>query len=559
MDLEIPVGKRTKPYRFFERLPAILSYGTIILLVVLSIINPVIASIYLLIILLSMLIKAIGIAVHTILGQKVLERASRVNWSNRLNDLEAPNDAYSKHYGNHRGSYGYDQHKENLRLVAAAEEGFFPKPSEIYNALIMPAYNESLDVIEPAIKAVIDTTYDKKHLMLIFAYEERGGEPIEKVAKTLKKRYGKEFHSFNIVKHPKDLPNEVIGKGGNITYAGRWLKEYLEKQKIAFSNVIVTTMDCDNRPHKSYFDYLTYEYIVREDRKHLAYQPACIFTNNIWDVPAPMRVLATGNSFWNVISAMRPHVLRNFASHAQPMDALVEMDFWSVRTIVEDGHQYWRSYFYFGGNYEVLPIHIPIYQDAVLSHTYVKTLKAQFVQLHRWAYGASDIAYVATRIFTKKRNVPLWAGFTRLVRLVDAHITQASVPIIVAFGGWVPLLVNSEAARSVAAHQLPDTVSFLQQIAMIGLFITVFMSFKILPPRPERYKRRRSVFMLLQWFLMPITSIAYSSMAAFNAQTQLFLGKYLDKFDVTEKVTMETKDRQKAERSRSKGDQGDVS
>lgn len=87
----------------------------------------------------------------------------------------------------------------------------------------------------------------------------------------------------------------------------------------------------------------------------------------------------------------------------------------------------------------------------------------------------------------------------------------------------------------------------------------MFMSFKILPPRPERYKRRRSVFMLLQWFLMPITSIAYSSMAAFSAQTQLFLGKYLDKFDVTEKVTMETKDRQKAERSRSTGDQGDVS
>jgi hypothetical protein len=43
--------------------------------------------------------------------------------------------------------------------------------------------------------------------------------------------------------------------------------------------------------------------------------------------------------------------------------------------------------------------------------------------------------------------------------------------------------------------------------------------------------------MLLQWGLMPVTAIVYSAASAFNAQTHLFLGKYLDKFDVTEKAT----------------------
>ena len=559
MDLEIPIGKRSRFYRFFERLPAILSYGAVLLLVVLSLINPVWASIYLLIIILSTLVKVVGISYHMVRGRQVLDRASRVNWTKRLHDLENPKEAYARQHGLHKKDQGYTQHIENLRLVAAAEEGFFPKPSELYNVLIMPAYNESLDVIEPAFKTVLETTYDKKRLIIVFAYEERGGANIRQTAQTLKDRYGKEFHSFHLVEHPKDMPNEVVGKGGNITHAGRWLQGYLEKKQIPFSNVIVTTMDCDNRPHKAYFDYLTYEYIVREDRKHLAYQPVCVFTNNIWDVPAPMRVISTGNSFWNIISAMRPHMLRNFASHAQPMDALVEMDFWSVRTIVEDGHQYWRSFFYFSGNYEVVPMHIPVYQDAVLSNTYVKTLKAQFIQLRRWAYGASDIAYVGTRIFTKRRNVPFWAGFTRFVRLVDAHLTQACIPIIVAFGGWVPLLVNNEAARSVAAHQLPDTVSLLQRIAMIGLVVSIFMSFKLLPPRPARYKRRRNVLMVLQWALMPVTSIVYSSMAAYNAQTHLFLGKYLDKFDVTEKATVETKDRNRVARKQSKVDRDDVS
>ncbi len=40
MDIEIPLGKRTKKYRFLEMLPGLLSYGAIVLLIVLSILSP---------------------------------------------------------------------------------------------------------------------------------------------------------------------------------------------------------------------------------------------------------------------------------------------------------------------------------------------------------------------------------------------------------------------------------------------------------------------------------------------------------------------------------------
>ena len=59
----------------------------------------------------------------------------------------------------------------------------------------------------------------------------------------------------------------------------------------------------------------------------------------------------------------------------------------------------------------------------------------------------------------------------------------------------------------------------------------------MLPPRPDRYKKSRTISMVLQWFLMPITSIAYGSAAALNAQARLFAGRYLNKFDVTDKAT----------------------
>ena len=535
-DLELPLEKRTKAYRFFEMLPAILSYGAIILLVVLSLVSPIAAAVYLLIIIITMLVKAFGIAIHTISGRTRLDAAQRVRWYERLLQLEDPIKSYDQEKNQQSNAFGFDMHKENLRLMAAAPDSF-PKPSQLYNAVIIAAYNESYEVLEPTIQSVADTTYDNNKIILVLTCEERGGETMQKTAQQLEKKFKNTFKAFHYITHPKNMPDEVIGKGGNITYAGFFLKKQLKQEGIDYKNVMVTTLDSDNRPHPTYFDYVTYEYIVHEDRKHLSYQPVALFMNNIWDVPAPMRVVATGNSFWNIISSMRPHTLRNFASHSQPMDALVEMNFWSKRSIVEDGHQYWRSYFYFAGNYSVIPINVPIYQDAVLSDTYMRTLQAQFIQLRRWAYGASDIPYVATRIFSRHRNVPLGGGLARLLRLIDGHITLACIPILVAFGGWVPLLLNTQAARDIAAHQLPEVVSSIQRIAMVGLIITVFLTFKMLPPRPERYRRHRNLWMLLQWALMPVTSITYSAMSAFNAQTHLLLGKYLTKFDVTEKAT----------------------
>ncbi len=542
-NIEIPLGKRTRFYRFFEMLPAILSYGAIILLVVLSLINPLLAAVYLLLIVTTMLIKAVGIAFHMIIGRNKMEAAQRVHWHDRLAQLEDPVVSYGhmRLHGQHKNAR---RHFDNLKRLAENPQAY-PKPSELYSAVIIATYNEPLEVHEATLQSILDSTYDHKRIIMVYGYEERGGPAIETTVHTLKEKYGHKFKAFLLVKHPKNLPDEVVGKGANITFAAEYLKMWLHDEAIAYKNVLITTLDSDNRPHRTYFDYVTYEYIVHENRKHLSFQPVSLFLNNIWDVPAAMRVVATGNSFWNIISAMRPHTLRNFAAHSQPMDALVEMNFWSKRTIVEDGHQYWRSYFHFRGEYDVIPILVPIYQDAVMSDTYKKTLKAQFVQLRRWAYGASDVPYVASHIFTSRRTVPFWEGFVRFARLLDGHVTLACIPLLATFGGWVPLLLNGQSARSVAAHQLPEVLGVVQRIAMVGIIITVFLAFKLLPTRPERYKRHRTVGMLLQWVLMPLTALGYSAASAYYSQTRLFLGKYLTVFDVTEKATVATAARAK--------------
>lgn len=532
LDLELPIGKRTRWYRFWEMVPAFISYSMLLLMVVLSFINPLWASIYLLAMIIMLLVRAAGIAASSIKGRSMMIKAGKVDWAKRLAELESPETALEHHHF----SKDTQVHLENLRFIAA-DPSRYPKPSEIVQAVIIAAYNESYDVIAPTIKSVIATNYNHKQMVIVFAYEERGGPEIHKTAQRLQREFSEHFLAFHITKHPQSLPDEIKGKGPNITYAAQQLVPWLEGQKIDPHNVIITTLDCDNKPHPAYFAYLTYEFIVHENRRHLSFQPLALYFGNLWDAPAPMRVIALGNTFWTIISSVRPHILRNFAAHSQPLDALIEMDFWSKRSIVEDGHQYWRSYFYFDGEYDVVPIHVPVYQDAVTAGSFKATAIAQFKQLRRWAYGASDVPYVATRIFSwRRRTVPLFGALGRFFRLLDSHISLATQAILVSVGGWVPLLVNPEAFRDIAAHNLPDMVSILQRIAMIGLFITIILSLKMLPPRPSHIHRRRTIGMLLQWFLIPITSIAYSAFSSLNAQTHLLFGKYLDTFDVTEKT-----------------------
>ena len=557
-DLEVPLGKRTKKYRLLEILPGALSYTMIILLFVLSIISPALGSYYLLLIIAVTLVKAVGIVYRTIQGYNAAKRAEKVNWHERLVDLETPHERYEELLKYKCKEFAFNEHVENLKLLSVGkdlvlsesevavddEPIFFPKPKEIYHAVIMVAYNEGLETLIPTVEAVRDGSFDNERIIFVFGYEERGGEAMVENAKILKEKFKDDFFEFITVMHPKDLKDEIQGKGPNLNFAAGELLEFVKKKKIPLKNVIVTSLDSDNKMSKWYLDYVAYQFIVHPNRQHLSYQPVSLFTNNIWDAPAPMRIIAISNSFFNIISSMRSHTLKNFASHSQPLLALSEMGFWSKKTIVEDGHQYWRSLFFFKGNYEVLPIHVAIYQDAVMEETLIKTLKAQFIQLRRWDYGASDVAYVGVRLFSKDRKqigkMPFLPLFAKFVRLLEGHVTLAAISPMVAFGGWVPKIINSR-SKDLLTFNLPNTISLIQIFASVGLMTTILLSLKMLPPRPKEVKTPR-ILMILQWLLMPVVAIVYQSFAAFYSQTRLLTGNYMEKFDVTKKVVKTKKD-----------------
>ena len=538
--LEIPVGKRTLRYRLFEMLPGTLSWSVLLLPIILTLIDPSsrLAAVFILFFMMAWFYRAVGIAFRTMQGYTRMKTSEKVPWQQWLEDIESPQ-AKIKYFESKTTELSKLEklHFDNLRHYVSDSLLNDLSPKDIVHLVIVPMWKESYEVVKPTIQSLLDSKYDPKKIMLVIAYEERGGAVPKATAKRLVKEFGAKFMHSAVFEHTLQ-ENEVTGKDGNITWAAKQILPYFKEHNIEHNRVLLTSLDADNRPHPDYIAHLTYSYILTKDRKHHSYQPLALYTNNIWDVPAAMRVLAVGNSFFTITQATRPHLLRNFSSHAQSLDALIETKWWSTRTVVEDGHQYWRSFFCFKGNYDVTPIYAPIYQDAVLSDTYRATLFAQFVQVRRWAYGASDIPYIANLGFRRKKNriVPLSKFFPRFFRLLDTHVSWATVSLLLLLAARIPLLISPEVNKSIVAHQLPLIASYAQTLALGGIVIAVFLSMKLLPPRPPEYKKRRTILMLAQWVLLPVTSILYGSFAGLNAQTRLLIGKYLDKFDLTHKA-----------------------
>lgn len=530
--IEIPLRhEKGKRYRFFEALPGLISWSLLILPFLLSWLNPTLCILLIITYLLLWFVKSAGLTIRSTQGFIVIRRQMRLPWSDMLKDLESLNEPRTS-------SELPDWHYMNINKLRVNPP--LIKPKEILHVVIIAAYNETREVMEPTVQAIMDSDYDTNQVIVVFAYEARDGAKAEPAVKELVEKYSNKFRHILAYKHPL-TEGEVRGKGGNITYAGRQVAKYLEERNIDPYRVIVTTLDADNRPHKYYLAALSYLYVIAPEPAHVSFQPVPMFTNNIWDAPAPMRVIATGNTFWNVVLSLRPHMIRNFSSHAQSMKALIDTDFWSVRTIVEDGHQFWRTYFRYDGNHDVYPIYLPIYQDAVLSSSYRRTLKAQFIQIRRWAWGASDVAYVLEKGFFTPNRVPKLDLTFKSLRLLEGHVSWATAPLLLAFAAFIPAFINH---NDFAANQLPIIASRIQTIALLGIIVTIFLSLKLLPPKPARYKHRRTVLMVLQWVMLPVTTILFNALAALNSQTRLIFGWNLNKFDVTDKAVIR-EDKQK--------------
>jgi hypothetical protein len=185
----------------------------------------------------------------------------------------------------------------------------------------------------------------------------------------------------------------------------------------------------------------------------------------------------------------------------------------------------------------VIPIFTPVYMDAVLVPGLWRTLVNQYKQKRRWAWGIEHFPYLVNQCL-KNKEISLWERLVLIFRLLEGHISWAAASLLIALAGWIPLVLNPHFRSTVLAFNLPIMARNLLGLTWIGIIISTAISYLLLPPRPAKYSYWKTISMLIQWILVPISAIFFGSIPAIDAQTRLMLGKYLG-FWVTEKTVVE--------------------
>ena len=519
-----------KSNRIWEIIPGLSVWMTLILPIILAFYLPNAVSIFILFYIILWLLRSFSFAFFLIKGYLKTRRYITIDWGKHINIFENEkcedeiknmipdtqniiNELYSKY-----------------KTLKSCDH---KKAEDVYHIVIVPTYKEDINVLRSSFNGIANANYDKNKIIVVLATEERDHKRAEENGEIIKKEFKDSFKELWIIEHPKNIPNELACKGSNIYYAGHEVKKRIEKMNIDPASTIITTIDADNIVHPNYLPALTMHYIAEPDRKKRSYQSLPLFFNNIWNVPMLNRIVALSSSFWHIIQSGRADRLRNFAAHSQPMDALIEMDFWNKNNIVEDGHQFWRSYFHFNGNYKVIPLFMPIYQDAVESETYWETLKDQYLQLRRWAWGSTDISFSILKSWEMRKELPVLRTIRRVFILVEGHYMWATTPLVLLMATPVPRYINKDFSQSVTAYNMNLLLGNFFRFALVGIFVSLGVSMIMLPKHPKGWKGRASS--MIMWLLLPVTTVIFGALPAIDAQTRLMFNKRLD-FNVTKKV-----------------------
>lgn len=420
---------------------------------------------------------------------------------------------------NHRGVLHVDW-EEGLKRTPGWER--------LRHLVFLPTYKEDLEIIRATFRSLLAARVDPKSMIVVLAGEERAGrQAFLERAEAVRREFGERFLKLIVTVHPSDTVGEIAGKGSNLHYAGPFAREAVDALGIAYEDVIVSTFDVDTIAHPQYFAHLAKTYLDTPDRTRASYQPVVLYSNNIWDAPAVVRIAAFGTTFWLLSELVRPERLFTFSSHSMPFKALVDVGYWQRDVVSEDSRIFLQCFLKYDGGYRVVPLYVPVSMDAVMAPTWIGSLVNLYKQQRRWAWGVEHFPYLVLN-FMANRKVPRKKRLATLWVLAEGMYTWATAPVLIFILGWLPLNVARLTGRSEAVFQnAPHTLQWIMTLAMLGVFASAVLSLPLLPTRPKHKNPYLFAVMLLQWMLLPFTFILFGAVPAIEAQTRLMIGRRL--------------------------------
>jgi Glycosyl transferase family group 2 len=416
-----------------------------------------------------------------------------------------------------------------------------PGADDLHHLVILPTYGESDEILADTLHCLSQQDVPLSRVSVVMAFEERDSLAPAR-AQRLSARFASLFEHFLVTVHP-DLEGEVKGKSSNLTWAARRLAAELvdsgQPGCLDPDKLIVTVCDADSRLHRSYLAALEHDILVHPEGRFHIFQPAILFYANHWRLIAPLRALNSIYSLWELARLVPTHRLVTQSTYSLSWYAAREVGFWDVDVIPEDSHMCFKVLFHFGRKVKVRPIFLPVYADAAEGPTLRRTFGNQYHQILRWAWGVSDIPYVAMGA-VRARNLPWYLRIMRVVWYVEEHLMWPSHWFLLTLGGVVPAAINPAYAHSALGIWQASLVSAVMGMCLPCLILVIFLDWRLRPEHPEGEDLIDVIIGWASFGLLPVFGLALCALPALDAHTRLLFGRRLE-YRVTEKVPVQAR------------------
>jgi hypothetical protein len=490
--------------RFFEMVPGILAWLTLIFMVLFSWLLPVWVSIFIILFDIYWVLKTVYLSLHLRATFSEMRRVMKINWLTEI-----------------RGEF-----PEGDMLVAAdAAHKIRPILSEIYHLVILPMYDEPYEVVRESFESLTRVNYDKKKLLVVLALEDKAGDAARDTGVKVEREYSASFGKFLVTHHPVGLPDEIPGKGSNEVWAGRQaMREIIDVMGLVPENILVSVFDSDTQVFEEYFSRLTYVFLKTENRTHAIYQPIPLFTNNVYEAPMLARVVAFSTTFWQMMQQSRPERLTSFSSQSIPLSTLLDIGWWDKTIVSEDSRIFWQGYLKYHSDFRVEPLFYPVSMDVNVAPTFWGTMINIYKQQRRWGWGCENIPYMMEGF---RHDPSISAAKKRYwtFNSIEGFHSWATNSLIIFALGWLPLALGGRHfGHSVLSYNLPNITRDIVALSMVGIASSAILSVILLPKKPGGLTSIDYLVFVLQWALMPFTLIIFGAFPGLEAQTRLMLG-----------------------------------
>ncbi|MGD0114814.1 MAG: glycosyltransferase family 2 protein [Dehalococcoidia bacterium] len=456
--------------------------------------------------------RSINTGIHVVRGHAILRRHKKIDWRQSYNEAAARGEAY-------------------LRW------------EEVRHIVIIPSYKESVEKLSTTLQTLVDQTLDRQQLVVVLALEGAEAGAAEK-AQILQKKFADRFMLFFPTFHPPDIEGEIRGKSSNELWAARIAKRKLiDELGYDLDLVTVTSCDADTQFPPNYYACLTYKFATSRMRYRRFWQAPIFYYNNVWEVPAPLRLSNSLGGLNQLVKLTRKHAIRfPQSTYSLSLRMADEVGYWDPDIISEDWHMMLKCFFLLNGNVNVEPIFLVVGNDGVRAHGYLRTFWEHYQQARRHAWGASDISY-AIKMAAAHPEISLLQRFRRTWSVFENHVLWSSQWFLITIGRAVPaafvfLCANGFLPASVMPMVPPWFNMMSAKIlfpCMVPLAIMVGFDTFMRPPRPKTFPIWMYPVQFGQWFLMAPITFIFGALPGLDSQVRLILGKRLE-YKCTEKA-----------------------